>query len=100
MHEDRGTILGSDVGPLAIPGGGIVECEKEGQQIPVGDHRRIEGELDRLGVTGQSGADLFIGGIDRAADDVAGHDPLRPAVRMEYRLEATEAYTVRLYMAR
>jgi len=49
--EDRRTVAGPDVVALPVQRGRVVDLEEELEQVPVGNLVRVEGDLDRLGVT-------------------------------------------------
>ena len=51
---------------LAVERRRVVEGEEELEQLAVGDHGRVERDLDHLGVAGPAGAHLLVGGIRRA----------------------------------
>ena len=55
--------IDADVATLAHPLGGIVRLEEELDQVLVSHLRRIEDDLDDLGVPGLAGADFFIGRV-------------------------------------
>src|SRR5262245_13083787 len=48
--EDRRAIAGADVVALAVARARVVDLEEEFEQLPVADARRVEEDLDRLGV--------------------------------------------------
>src|SRR5919197_4190908 len=52
VEEDRGAVLAADVRALAVPLSGVVRAPEEVEQLLVGDDRRIELDLHRLGVAG------------------------------------------------
>ena len=58
--EDRRAILRADVPPLAVQGRGVVDREKDVQQVVERDDRGIEGDLQDFGVAGRPGADLLV----------------------------------------
>src|ERR1041385_1755656 len=48
VREDRRAVLAAAVRSLAVEGARIVKGEEQLEQLPVGQHRRVEGDLDRL----------------------------------------------------
>lgn len=64
VEEDGGTVLGADVGSLAVHGGWIVALPESGQQLQIGDLVRVEFHVDGFRVAGGTGADFFIGRIE------------------------------------
>src|SRR5579871_946814 len=63
MKEDHRSILGTDIGTLAIESGGIVRVPKDSQQLVIGDLRRIEFHLHHFGVPGLVGTDILVGRV-------------------------------------
>lgn len=72
--EDGGTVLRADIGTLTVGGGGVVDGEEDVEQVRVADNDRVKADLDGLGVTGEPGAHLLIGGIGAISSGVAGND--------------------------
>jgi hypothetical protein len=60
VKEDYGSVLGSEVRPLAIQGCGIVVVEKYAQQFFVGNLRGIVVDLHNLSVAGAVGAYVLV----------------------------------------
>src|SRR5262245_13793064 len=60
MIEDRGAILGADVGTLPVQSRRIVYGEEDIEQVLEGDYLRIERDLHNLGVAGFPGANILI----------------------------------------
>ena len=58
--EDCRPVLGTDICPLSIQRGRVVRREEDLQDIPEGDLLGVEGYLDRLCVSGGSGADILV----------------------------------------
>lgn len=52
MIENRGAVLGAEIGSLAIERGGIVVLEKSGDKFAIGDLRGIEFDFHGFGVAG------------------------------------------------
>ena len=73
VAEDHRSILAADIGPLLIGRGGIVEGKEELDQFTEGNLPRIVEQFHRLGVSGLSGADLFVGGVVLVPSHVAGY---------------------------
>lgn len=69
VKKHSGAVLSALVVSLLIQSGWIVNAEKEGQKLGVGDFRRIVLEGDGFGVASRAGTYLAIGWIrDRSAD--------------------------------
>src|SRR5262249_19282158 len=66
-HEDAGAILATDVGPLTVLLGGVVLAPEHRQQLLVADDRRIELDLDRLGMAGAAAAHGAVVGVVEGA---------------------------------
>ena len=60
LVKNCGAVLGAVVRPLIIQFGGVVDGEKNPQQLAVGDLRRIEDDFHGFGVAGFAGADGFV----------------------------------------
>ena len=71
VGEDGGAVLGADVGPLSILGGGIVHVPEDLEQILVGNDLGIKGDFDGFGMAGIAIADGAIGGIFCVAASIA-----------------------------
>ena len=71
-EEDGGAVGGSDVGALAVEGGGVVDGEEDAEELAVGDARGVEDDLDGFGVVGGFGGDLVVGGGAGFSTGVAG----------------------------
>src|SRR4051794_34231952 len=68
VYEDRGAVLRADVVPLPVRRGRIVQAEEEVEDVVVGDLRRVEDDLDGLGVAGAAGLHVFVArALERAA---------------------------------
>ena len=68
MDEDRGAVLRADVVALLIRRGRIVQAEEEVEDVVVRDLRRIEDDLDGLGVAGAAALHVLVARIrERAA---------------------------------
>lgn len=89
--EDRGTILRSDIRPLPVERGGIMNGEEHIEQIAVGDHFGVERYLHRLGMSRFSGADLFVGGVQGFSPGISRLHLLHAPKLIERRLHAPEA---------
>ena len=63
MIENRGAVLGSEIGALAIELRRIVILPKHIQQDVVRDFRRIVIYFHGFGVAGSIAANIFVGGI-------------------------------------
>src|SRR2546422_6647858 len=61
--EDCGSVLGSDIRPLAVNRGRIMRGEEDLQDIFEGDLCGIEGYLDRLRVSSGSCTDVLVGWV-------------------------------------
>jgi hypothetical protein len=77
VENDR-TVLRSDVGALAVRCGRVVRVPEDVQQFRVGDHGRVESDLDDLGVPGCAGADPLVSGILNGAAAVPANRGLHP----------------------
>src|SRR5690606_1929457 len=91
MEEDGGAVLGALIGALPVEGGGVVNGEEHGEQVPVADHRRVKGDLYHLRVAGVPLADGTVGRIGALAPGVAGLHRLHAPELLEGRFEAPEA---------
>ncbi len=69
--EDGGAVLMTDIGTLAVELGGIVGFEEEFAKGFVVGFARIENHAYGFGMTGGSGANLFIGRIFNVSANVA-----------------------------
>lgn len=72
--EDRGAVLGADIGALAMVLGGVVQLEKGFCKSAVVGLARVEEDLDGFGVSGEAGRDFFIGWVCNGASNIAGGD--------------------------
>ena len=88
---DCRSILRTHIGPLLIEGRGIVNSEKDVQQIRVRDHVGIERHLHHFRVSRAPGAHLLVGGSRDMAARVPGLHTLHAAQFLERRLETPEA---------
>ena len=70
MHEDRGAVLRADVVALPVRRGRIVEAEEEVEDVAVRDLRRIEDDLDGLGVAGAAGFHVLVARVRECAAGV------------------------------
>src|SRR5271156_5497134 len=70
--EDHRTILRTRVVALAVVRGRVVRLPEYLQQFLIGDHRRVVGDLDRLGVSSRAGANLAVCGVLYRATAVPG----------------------------
>ena len=89
--EDHRTVLGADGGTLPVRRGRVVDGVEHPQQVGVGQHGRVEGDADHLGMAGAAGADLLVGRVRGAAAGIARQhvgDAVEVAVD---RLQAPEA---------
>src|SRR5581483_11047549 len=68
--ENRGAILRSAIVALLIDGRRIVQAEKMIEDLVEGDLRRIEFDLQRLGVAGAAGLHIFVGRLRKSAAGV------------------------------
>jgi len=77
--KNSAAVLLTDIRSLAVERGRVVGPEKHGQNIPVRNHRGVEGDLNHLGVTGFTGAHLLVSRLSLAAgktrNDIS--DPLQ-----------------------
>ncbi len=74
LIKDHRAILSAAVGALKIEFGRVMcDGEKHVQKLLVRDFGRIEGHLDRLGVAGRAGADVFVVGSLFFAARVSGN---------------------------
>src|SRR5215469_5089221 len=71
MIENCRTVLCSPVRPLAVQLRGIVILPKHLEQILIGNLGRVVLNLDRFGVSGAIGANIFVGGVWEMAASVA-----------------------------
>lgn len=71
--EDDGAVLGAHVRALSVEGGGVVDGEKDLQEILVADEVGIVGDLNDFGVAGTSAGHFAVGGVGGVAALVAGH---------------------------
>ena len=62
IENDR-TVIRSDVRPLPVQLGRVMDRPENGQELVVGDPFRVVGYLHDLGMPGPAGADLFVGGV-------------------------------------
>ena len=62
--------------------------KKDFQDFPIADPRGIEGNLDDLGMSGRSRANLFVGRIGNMTAHVAGNNVFDAFNVFEYCLEA------------
>ena len=69
--EYCGSVLGSDIPPLAVKRGRIMRGEEDLQDIFEGDLFGIEGYLDRLGMSGCSCAHVLVGWVWDLAAGIA-----------------------------
>src|SRR5829696_7159745 len=65
--EDRRAVARAEVVPLAVQRRRVVDLEEELEQLPIGGHFGVEGDLDRLGV----GPVVPVGGVGDLASGVA-----------------------------
>ena len=91
MIEDRGSVLGPAVRPLAVEGRRIVHGEEDAQDVDERDRLRVERDLDRLGVARRIRAYGFVGRVRETAAGVSHFDLLHASEFLEDRLEAPEA---------
>ena len=68
---DAAAVLGADVVALAVQRGRVVHDEEDLQHLAQRDLRRVELDLDHLGVAGAAAADLLVGRVERLAVAVA-----------------------------
>ena len=89
--EDGRAVLRAHVSALAVERGRVVNGEEDVQDVFEGDHTRVKGDLDHLGMSGGTAAHLFVGGIWTSSARVA-RDHVRDALDLvKDRLEAPEA---------
>src|SRR4051794_20260137 len=74
LWENRRAVLRPDVIPLTVELRRVVRREKDVEQIVVAELVGIEGDADRLGVTGVAAAHLLVGRIGDAATGIAALD--------------------------
>src|SRR5581483_10520190 len=91
VEEHRRAVLAADVRPLAVALGRVVRAPEEVEQLLVRDVRRIELDLDRLGMAGRVGADVVVRGTVGVATGVADPGGGDAGNRAERRLDAPEA---------
>lgn len=91
--KNGGTVLTADIRALTVEGGGVVYGEKDVQQVRVGDHSRVEGDADALGMAGQAGADLLIGRRGTMSAGIAGDDGADAAHLLEDGFKTPETST-------
>src|ERR1700722_3068708 len=73
LVENYGTVLGAVVWALVVEFGGIVDGEKDAEQLAVGDLRWIVDDFHGFGVAGIAAADGFVlGGVLRASGIAGG----------------------------
>src|SRR5690606_19896050 len=90
MVKDCRAVLRADVRSLPVERRWIVDRKENLQQLLVGNHLRVEGDLDRLRVTGCTGADLLVGRVFYVAARVPRNDFRHPAQLVEDRLQTPE----------
>ena len=73
-NEDDGPILGPYVVPLAVERRWVVDGEEDGEQVVVGEYRRVESDLDNLCVARVPFTDLLVARIEDLASAVTGDD--------------------------
>src|SRR5439155_27274582 len=89
---DHGAVLLAYVRSLAVARRGVVrDREEDLEKLPVADFRRIEPDLDGLGVSGPSGGNrLVVGRVGRSAG-VTGDDRADAVQLLVHGLDAPEA---------
>ena len=60
MVEDDGAVLRTDIRPLTVMLGRVVDAPEEVQQLVVRDNRRIVDDLHHLSVIRAIGADILV----------------------------------------
>jgi hypothetical protein len=88
--EDHRPVLGPDVVALAIESGGVMDLEKDLQQLLERDNVRIEFQLDDLGVACLAAANLLVAGIDEIAAGVPRENRKDTGRMLEDRFQAPE----------
>ncbi len=89
--EDSGTVLRPHIRALTVEGGGVMDGEEDVQQVGKGDDGRVESDFDDLGVAGETGAYLLVGGVGFVPAGVAGDDIGNAVDLVEDGFEAPEA---------
>src|SRR5262245_56019849 len=85
--EDRRSIARPYVVPLAIARAGVVDLEEELEDLPIAHHRRVEDDLDRLGMS----AMIAIGSVRSSAARVANPGRHNAVVAAQELLHTPEA---------
>ena len=91
MEEDRRAVLRADVEALAVAAPRVVLAPEGLEQLLVGDLRRVERDLDGLGMPRAVAADLAVGRIRRVPAGVADARVDNAGQRAERGLDAPEA---------
>src|SRR5678815_5902996 len=90
VKEDRGTVLRSVVGALAIELRGIVVLPEYFQQFLVGKFGGIVLHLDRLGMAGAITANVLVSGVGEVPAGVANPGPRDPRQLAESGFDSPE----------
>ncbi len=91
VEEDRASVLRAHIQLLTVAGGRVVNGPEQIEQLVVVDLVWIEEELDGLGVSCTSGADLLVGRINERSPRVPYRGALDALHTHEVGLDAPEA---------
>jgi hypothetical protein len=80
-REDLGAVVGADVVALAVLGRRVVDLEEELEDVPVGDPRGIEDDLNGLGVAGMVGVGRVLV-LAAGVADASGDHPVAVAKQL------------------
>src|SRR5437016_415978 len=90
MVENGRAILCASVASLAIDRGRVVKGEEQLQDLAIGNHGRVEGDLDHLDMPGVAGAHFLIRGAGNHTAGVARYDLVHAAELLEDGFDAPE----------
>src|ERR1043165_19863 len=91
VHEDRRAVLRADVVALPVRRRGVVQAEEEVEDVAVRDRRRIEHDLDALGVPGAAGLHVLVARVLERAAGVADRRVDHAGQLADQLLDAPEA---------